>query len=212
MKSRRLSLVTSNTRSTSKRANIAIITSQMKPFTGQDGLIGKIAKRIRRKIVLRTPLDAMMDMSEASEVIRSIVPEEADITEMYFDACYREVTIQCKQPGTAIGRRGENNAKIRDQTGWSVKVERTPPLFSKTVHDIRMYRQSHGGAPPEIAERFRPQHSPPNTPWRYMGTCDRTRFLSRGGACVSLRHDQRIEDHDRCWCEHRFRYRPNAVL
>ena len=124
--------------------NIAIITSQMKPFTGQDGLIGKIAKRIRRKIVLRTPLDAMMDMSEASEVIRSIVPEEADITEMYFDACYREVTIQCKQPGTAIGRRGENNAKIRDQTGWSVKVERTPPLFSKTVHDIRMYRQSHG--------------------------------------------------------------------
>ena len=36
--------------------NIAIITTNMKPFTGQDGLIGKIARRIKRKIVLRTPI------------------------------------------------------------------------------------------------------------------------------------------------------------
>ena len=40
--------------------NIAIITTNMKPFTGQDGLIGKIARRIKRKIVLRTPIDACL--------------------------------------------------------------------------------------------------------------------------------------------------------
>ncbi|MBL6733359.1 MAG: hypothetical protein ISP84_02300, partial [Candidatus Poseidonia sp.] len=116
--------------------NIAIITSDVGAFTGQNGLIGKISKRIKRKIVLRTPLDAMMDMDEARTCIEEILPAEAEITEMYFDSCYREVTIQCKDPGSAVGRRGENNIKIRDKTGWSVKVERTPPLFSKTVHDI----------------------------------------------------------------------------
>ena len=124
--------------------NIAIITSEIGAFTGQNGLIGKISKRVKRKIVLRTPLDSMMDMDAARTFIEDTVPSEAEITEMYFDACYREVTIQCKDPGTAVGRRGENNIKIRDETGWSVKVERTPPLFSKTVHDIRMYRQTNG--------------------------------------------------------------------
>jgi predicted metal-dependent RNase len=60
--------------------NIAIITTNMKPFTGQDGLIGKIARRIKRKIVLRTPIDSMMDMDQAKDVIQDIIPEEADIT------------------------------------------------------------------------------------------------------------------------------------
>ena len=62
--------------------NIAIITTNMRPFTGSDGLIGKIARRIKRKIVLRTPIDAMMKMDKAREVIEEIVPKEAEITEM----------------------------------------------------------------------------------------------------------------------------------
>ena len=121
--------------------NIAIITTEMDKFGGRDGLIGKIAKRIKRKIVLRSPVDAIMDIDDAKEIIETLIPEESEITEMYFDGCYREVIIQCKNPGTAVGRRGENTRKVRDETGWSVKVERTPPLFSKTVHDIRGYRQ-----------------------------------------------------------------------
>jgi len=134
--------------------NIAIIASDIGAFTGQNGLIGKISKRVRRKIVLRTPLDSMMDMDAARTFIEDIIPSEAEITEMYFDACYREVTIQCKDPGTAVGRRGQNNIKIRDETGWSVKVERTPPLFSKTVHDIRMYRQANGDERRKLLKDF----------------------------------------------------------
>ena len=134
--------------------NIAIITTNMRPFTGSDGLIGKIARRIKRKIVLRTPIDAMMKMDKAREVIEEIVPKEAEITEMYFDSCYREVTIQCKQPGTAIGRRGENSNAIRDKTGWAVKVERAPHLFSKSVHDIRMYRQTNGDERRKLLKDF----------------------------------------------------------
>ena len=115
----------------------------MKPFTGQDGLIGKIARRVKRKIVLR-PHRGHDGHGRSQGCHSRHHSKEAEITEMYFDACYREVIIQCRQPGTAIGRRGENSNAIRDKTGWAVKVERTPPLFSKTVHDIRMYRQTHG--------------------------------------------------------------------
>jgi len=134
--------------------NIAIITKEMAKFGGGEGLIGKIAKRIKRKIVLRTPLDSMMEIDEAKEVIESIIPEDSEITEMYFDGCYREVIIQCKQPGTAVGRRGENTKRIRDETGWSVKVERTPPLHSKTVHDIRGYRQANAAERRKLLKDF----------------------------------------------------------
>ncbi|MDA0925571.1 MAG: hypothetical protein O3C36_02900, partial [archaeon] len=85
--------------------NIAIITSEVSAFTGQNGLIGKISKRVKRKIVLRTPLESMMDMDDARSHIEAILPEDAEVTEMYFDSCYREVTIQCKNPGSAVGRR-----------------------------------------------------------------------------------------------------------
>ena len=114
--------------------NIAIITSQMGPFTGPDGLIGKIARRIKRKIVLRTPIDKMMPMDDAKEFIENLLPQEAEVSEMYFDGCYREVTIQCQHPGKAIGRKGENNKKIRDQTGcpsrWSEPLHCSPKQFT----------------------------------------------------------------------------------
>jgi len=121
--------------------NIAILTTDMNTFSGSDGLIGKIAKRIKRKIVLRTPQDQMKSMDDTKAFIEELIPKDAEITEMYFDGCFGEVIIQCKQPSTAVGRRGEHLKAIRDATGWSVNVERTPPLFSRTVHDIRTYRQ-----------------------------------------------------------------------
>ncbi|RJU88971.1 MAG: beta-CASP ribonuclease aCPSF1 [Candidatus Poseidoniales archaeon] len=134
--------------------NIAIYTTEMNAFTGSDGLIGKIAKRIKRKIVLRTPQDKMLDIDETKEFIENLLPEDVDITEMYFDGCYGEVTIQCKQPSTAVGRRGEHLKSIRDATGWSVNVERTPPLASRTVHDIRTYRQHNADERRKLLKDF----------------------------------------------------------
>jgi len=59
--------------------NIAIITTEMDKFGGRDGLIGKIAKRIKRKIVLRSPVDAIMDIDDAKEIIETLIPEESEI-------------------------------------------------------------------------------------------------------------------------------------
>ena len=113
--------------------NIAIVTPVPAKFGGGDGLIGKIAKRVKRKIVLRPDESIMKSEEEAKKLVHEIVPEEAEITNLYFDSCYREIIIQCMNPGEAVGRRGANLNAIRDQTGWLVKVERTSPIISKTV-------------------------------------------------------------------------------
>ena len=123
--------------------DIAIITPTPDVFGGGDGLVGKIAKKIKRRIVLR-PHESIMKSEDETEIfIREILSEKAGVDSIYFDACYCEVTVVCNNPGEAVGRKGANVKEIRDKCGWLVKFERTPPIHSKTVHDIRGYRASH---------------------------------------------------------------------
>ena len=123
--------------------DIAIVTDVPKEFGGGDGLVGKIAKKIKRRIKIRPDPSIIKPEQEAKSIIESIVPEEAEISQIYFDGCFSEVIIQCQNPGEAVGRKGANVNEIRDKTGWIPIVERTPPILSKTVHDIRGYRQAN---------------------------------------------------------------------
>ena len=134
--------------------NIAIVTNEPQKFGGGDGLVGKIAKKIKRKIKIRPDLSIVKSEQEAKSIIESIIPDEAEISQIYFDSCFSEVIIQCKNPGEAVGRRGANVNEIRDKAGWIPIVERTPPLLSKTVHDIRGYRQVNADDRRKLLKNF----------------------------------------------------------
>ena len=134
--------------------NIALVTSDYETFGGGDGLIGKIAKKVKRKIVIRPPLESITSQEKTLDIINEVIPKEAGIGDVYFDQCSREIIIQCDQPGDAVGRKGANIKEIRDKTGWSVMVERKPPLFSKTVHDVREYRNHHSDERKKLLKEF----------------------------------------------------------
>tara|TARA_Y100001980_G_C14556862_1_gene351624 strand:+ start:25717 stop:27621 length:1905 start_codon:yes stop_codon:yes gene_type:complete len=123
-------------------ATVAIITSQPDRFGSGSGLTGEIAKEIKRRVVIRPDKKIMMSEEESVGHIKSIIPEDAGVNDIYFDPCFSEVILTCDDPGTAVGRRGENINKLRDKIGWIVKVERTPSLRSKTVVDIRGFRKT----------------------------------------------------------------------
>lgn len=134
--------------------NIAIVTNEPEKFGGGDGLVGKIAKKIKRKIKIRPDLSIVKSEQDAKSIIESIIPAEAEISHIYFDSCFSEVIIQCKNPGEAVGRRGVNVNEIRTKSGWIPIVERTPPLLSKTVHDIRGYRQVNADERRKLLKNF----------------------------------------------------------
>ena len=46
--------------------DIAIFTKDFEPFTSNDGLAGKISKKIKRRIVMRPEPDMVMDKDDAS--------------------------------------------------------------------------------------------------------------------------------------------------
>ena len=64
--------------------DIAIITPTPDVFGGGDGLVGQIAKKIKRRIVLRPHSSIMKDEAETEEFIRNLLSEKADVDMIYF--------------------------------------------------------------------------------------------------------------------------------
>ena len=122
-------------------ASIAIITSEPERFSEGDGLAGKIAKAIKRRVEIRPSPEILMDREEAEPKIRELLPDEAGLHRIYFDAAVSEVILVCKDPGAAVGPKGIHIRAIRDAIGWLVRIERAAAIESATMHNIRRFRQ-----------------------------------------------------------------------
>ncbi|HIK78929.1 MAG: beta-CASP ribonuclease aCPSF1 [Methanobacteriota archaeon] len=135
-------------------ASIALITPTPQEFGGGSGLVGKIAKAIKRRVVVRPHSSIMLDEDDSHDAIHQIIPKEAEITDIWFDGALSTVIIHCKDPGLAVGKRGATLKELRDKIGWLVKLERTPPLESKTVHDILGYRCAQSEVRKKLMREF----------------------------------------------------------
>lgn len=120
-------------------ATLVIYTRQPEKFAEDDDLVRRLAKRLRKRVVVRPDPGVLADIGEAQQKIMDLVPKDADITEIYFEPNVGEVMIEAKKPGLVIGRHGQTLNDIKKQIGWAPKVVRTPPIPSKTVKEIREY-------------------------------------------------------------------------
>ncbi len=118
---------------------VVIYTKDIEEFTKEPDAIKKLAEQLKRRVSIRPDSSLLDDIEEAEEKIRDIVDEQAEITDMYFKEDTGEVTIEAIAPGIAIGKKGRVLNEIKNETGWSPEVVRTPPIPSKTVKDIRSY-------------------------------------------------------------------------
>ncbi len=112
---------------------IAIYTENPAPILEDNELVRKLAKTIKKRIVIRTDPKVRMERQEAEKIIREIVPKEAEITKITFDDVTGEVIIEAKKPGFVIGRGGTTLKRILIETLWRPHIIRTPPIKSKTV-------------------------------------------------------------------------------
>ncbi|ADB57508.1 beta-CASP ribonuclease aCPSF1 [Archaeoglobus profundus] len=117
-------------------------------------IVKKLAKDLRKRIIIRADPKSLKPKEEAEKIIRQIVPEDAKITSIFFDEEYCEVIIEAEKPGVVIGKGGSTFRKILKETGWSPRVVRTPPLKSKTIESIRSYLLSVREERKEILKRI----------------------------------------------------------
>jgi len=118
---------------------VVLYTKNMDAFASNSDIIRKLAQTLRRRVFIRPDQEIQMEPKEAEEIIRSMIPPEAQLTEIWFDEDTGEVTIEAMSPGMVIGKHGAVLNDIKKRIGWAPKVVRTPPIPSKTVHEIREY-------------------------------------------------------------------------
>lgn len=102
-------------------------------------IVKKLAKDLRKRIIIRADPKSLKPPEEAKEIILKIVPEDAKISNIFFDDENGEVIIEAEKPGVVIGKQGATFREIMKAVGWSPKVVRTPPIKSKIIENIRNY-------------------------------------------------------------------------
>jgi len=99
--------------------------------------IKELAKRIRKRIILRPDPSILTNQKEAEEKIRAFVPQEAKITDVIFSEDIGEVTIEAEKPGVVIGKEGALLRELMYKIKWTPRVVRAPPIKSDLVRNIR---------------------------------------------------------------------------
>ncbi|RLI74884.1 beta-CASP ribonuclease aCPSF1 [Archaeoglobales archaeon] len=117
-------------------------------------IVKKLAKDLRKRIIIRADPKSLKPPEEAKEIIKKIVPEDANITNFFFDEENGEVIIEAEKPGVVIGKQGITFREIMKAVGWSPRVIRTPPIQSKTISNIRNYLLSVKDERKEILKRI----------------------------------------------------------
>jgi len=109
----------------------------------RDGeLIKNLAKVLKKRISVRPDPEVLLPPEKAEEMIKELVPKEAEITNISFDPSVGEVLIEARKPGLVIGKNGETLRLITQKVHWAPRVIRTPPLQSQTIYSIRQILQA----------------------------------------------------------------------
>ena len=118
---------------------VVIYTKDMDAFASNNDIVRQLAQGLRRRVAIRPDASLLADPDIVEKRIREIIPEEAQITDIFFEPETGEVTIEAIAPGLVIGKQGAVLNEIKKEVGWAPKVVRAPPIPSKTVSEIRSY-------------------------------------------------------------------------
>lgn len=119
--------------------NIVVYTRDAKVFARDNQHARSIAHAVRRRIEIRPDPSVLAEPAIAKDEISKIIPNSAEVGNMYFDPNTGKVTIEAGMPGLAIGKNGAVLNAIRSKVGWVPQVVRIPPIPSKTIDNIREF-------------------------------------------------------------------------
>lgn len=118
-------------------ANIVVYTEDIGFFKDNQGKIKELVNKFKKRVELRADEKLLKSEEETKKLIKEIIPTEAEVTEILFDAQRSIVVIEAKKPGLVIGKEGSILKEIREQTLWTPEVQRSPAIQSKITENIR---------------------------------------------------------------------------
>jgi hypothetical protein len=117
--------------------DIVVYLKNLKAIYSDDTIVKNIAAAIKKKLIMRSTPQSLMDPAKALEVIKPMIPETAGIGSIKFVQEFGEVYITALKPGLVIGKGGSVLKAMAMTTGWTPKVLRTPTMDSNTITGVR---------------------------------------------------------------------------
>jgi len=156
---------------------VVLYCKKLDPLMDNGEVIKELARKIRKRIILRPDPGILTEPEEAEKDIRRLVPEEAGITDVIFSDDVGEVTIEAQKPGIAIGKGGSLLREIMREISWTPRVVRAPPIKSGIVRNIRLSMIQAGAERRNILRKIgRRIHREPKAKGDWI------RFTTLGGA------------------------------
>ncbi|MEK6835731.1 MAG: beta-CASP ribonuclease aCPSF1 [Nanoarchaeota archaeon] len=124
-------------------ANIVLYTKSKEFLLNNNNLIKEIVNKIKKRIELRPDPSLLMQEEKAEKEIRKLIPNEAGLGNIIFDAPRSKVILEAEKPGLVIGKSGELLKEIRRKTFWIPHVRRSPPIRSPIIEKIRKVLYEH---------------------------------------------------------------------
>lgn len=118
-------------------ANIVLYTKDKEFFLNDEGIIKRAVNEFKKRVELRPDPSISMEMEKAEDLIRKMLPEEAQVSNIIFDPQRSMVIIEAEKPGLAIGKQGQNLRDIKRKTLWVPVIKRTPAIRSQLIENIR---------------------------------------------------------------------------
>ncbi len=118
---------------------VVIYVRNYDEFSSNMNLPRTLAQTLRRRVDIRPDPSMLEDKDEVEKKIRKLIPDSASITDINFEESTGEALVEAINPNEVVGNEGELLAALKKESGWNVKVIRSPPIPSKTISDVRGY-------------------------------------------------------------------------
>ena len=133
---------------------VVVYTKDFDKFSENNNITKVLATELKKRFEIRPDPKTLEATDEVEEMIRKKIPEEAEVTGLFFDYDTGVVTVEAINPGAIIGKNGQQLNDLKKDTGWHVKSVRSPPIPSKTINDVRGYIRYARDERAEILKRI----------------------------------------------------------
>jgi len=176
---------------------VVIYTKEFEKFSSNANIVKMLAQGLRKRVAIRPDPSMLADSDEVETKIRKMVPEEAEISDIFFEFETGEATIEALSPGLVIGKQGSLLNDLKKETGWNVKVVRAPPIPSKTVSDVRGYLRLNRDDRSDMLKRVGRKIARPmldNDQWVRMTALGGFRQVGRSAVLLQTRESKVLID------------------
>lgn len=118
-------------------SEIIVYTKDREFFKTNEETVRQIVSELKKRIEVRLESNLCLDEKATEEMIKEIVPSDANIKDIYFEPERSLVIIAAEKPGLVIGKGGETFRNVKAETLWTPRIERVPPIKSDIINGIR---------------------------------------------------------------------------